>query len=238
MHATIEQLLAIRDREPVAATLKQHVDLCLWCRERLDQFALARNQLNHLPEHSPWCDYWPDILARHEQARQSQQHRRKLARYGGLGLAASALLASILFVYQANDADHGKVTENTPVVVLNDTAAPAVIIAGENVPQSEQLAPDITSTEAELDTLIVHSARLEAVLHALPERPRVTRAGTSDLITELQDSVALLDYQLIVNTAELPEQASRQLWQQRVDLMNSLVNVRYAEAQQVAYTPN
>ena len=86
--------------------------------------------------------------------------------------------------------------------------------------------------------MIARSARLEAVLHALPRRPRVIRAGTTDLITGLQEGVALIDYQLNFNTGDQPAQVSRQLWQQRVDLMNSLVNVRYAEMQHVAYSPN
>ncbi|MBF8269750.1 MAG: hypothetical protein HW386_1459 [Gammaproteobacteria bacterium] len=231
MHATIEQLLAIRDREPVAAGLKQHVDTCLLCRERLDKFILARNELNRLPGQSPRRNYWPDILARHERGRQSRNYRRKLARYSGFGLAASTLLVSVLFIYQTNDADNG-------TVVLDSTAAPAKSVAEDNVPPDDQLASIAKSVEPELNTLIARSARLEAALHALPQRPHVARASTSDLITGLQDGVALIDYQLNFTAGNLPAQTSRQLWQQRVDLMNSLVNVRYAEAQQVAYTTN
>ena len=238
MHATIEQLLAIRDREPVADGLRQHVDMCLLCWERLDKFVLARNELNRLPQHSPRRDYWPEVLARHKHGRQSLKLRRNLTRYSGFGLAASALLASVLFIYQTNDTGNDKVAETTPTVVLESTATPVISVAEDNGPTNDQLGSSPASVKPELDTLIARSARLEAVLHALPRRPRVIRAGTTDLITGLQEGVALIDYQLNFNTGDQPAQVSRQLWQQRVDLMNSLVNVRYAEMQHVAYSPN
>ena len=236
MHATIEQLLAIRDREPLAIAIRQHAELCLLCRERLDELVLIQAELKRLPEQAPPQDHWPDIQAQSEHRMRASRQRQKLLRYSGYGLAASALLASILIVYQSEYFPEPAVT---PQVVMENEPAKAAQISVMTPGQTDtdpQAVPDAGDTD--LNELIARSARLEAVLHAMPRRPRVTRASTADLITGLQDGVALVDYQLNFSARDLPAQTSRQLWQQRVDLMNSLVTVRYAEAQQVAYTPN
>ena len=74
------------------------------------------------------------------------------------------------------------------------------------------------------------NARLEALLATLPER-QVMRGRTAFTVAELEDRLALLDDRLSRVTLEpnAPERAER-LWQQRVDVMNSLVQVRYADA--------
>ena len=49
---------------------------------------------------------------------------------------------------------------------------------------------------------------------------------------ELCDRIAFLDEQLVYGAAgELPAPQRAALWSGRVELMNALVNVRYAEAQ-------
>jgi len=74
------------------------------------------------------------------------------------------------------------------------------------------------------------NARLEELLATLPER-RVMRGRTAFTVAELEDRLALLDDRLSRVTLEpnAPERAER-LWRQRVDVMNSLVQVRYADA--------
>ena len=74
------------------------------------------------------------------------------------------------------------------------------------------------------------NARLEELLATLPER-QVMRGRTAFTVAELEDRLALLDDRLSRVTLEpnAPERAER-LWRQRVDVMNSLVQVRYADA--------
>jgi hypothetical protein len=74
------------------------------------------------------------------------------------------------------------------------------------------------------------NARLEQLLATLPER-QVMRGRTAFTVAELEDRLALLDDRLSRVTLEpnAPERAER-LWRQRVDVMNSLVQVRYADA--------
>ena len=79
-----------------------------------------------------------------------------------------------------------------------------------------------------IQSLVSRSQRLEAVLNTLPPRPTVERAATSAAIDELQTRIQLLDQQL--SAANDDRYRTQRLWSARVQLMNSLVYVRYAEA--------
>jgi len=84
--------------------------------------------------------------------------------------------------------------------------------------------------------LVEESARLERILTVLPERARVMNVGTMGTIVGLEDQVALIDHQLTLGAATGLGGESRQaLWRERVDVMNALVQVRYAQAQRVGY---
>jgi chitinase len=91
------------------------------------------------------------------------------------------------------------------------------------VPEAESLAD-----------LRERSQALEALLAAMPERPAVERAGTSVPIESLQSQVQWLDHQLSLAGADGRSAESEQLWRDRVEVMNSLVQLRAVEAQLVA----
>ena len=79
------------------------------------------------------------------------------------------------------------------------------------------------------DTVRAENARLEMLLAALPEM-RVMRGSTAFTVSQLEDRLAFVDDRLSHITLEpnAPEHAER-LWRERVELMNSLVQVRYAD---------
>jgi hypothetical protein len=79
--------------------------------------------------------------------------------------------------------------------------------------------------------LRARSQALEAVLAALPERPAVARADTSLPIDSLESQVQWLDHQLSVAGSQFPAPQAEALWRDRVEVMNSLVQLRYVEAQ-------
>ena len=74
------------------------------------------------------------------------------------------------------------------------------------------------------------NARLERILATLPER-HAMRGSTAFTVAELEDRLALVDdrLSLVVLEPNAPERAE-QLWRERVGVMNSLVQVRYADA--------
>ena len=71
--------------------------------------------------------------------------------------------------------------------------------------------------------------RLERILAMLPER-HAMRGSTAFTVAELEDRLALVDDRLsrIALEPNAPERAE-QLWRERVGVMNSLVQVRYAD---------
>lgn len=78
------------------------------------------------------------------------------------------------------------------------------------------------------DAVRAENARLETLLAALPE-VHVMRGSTAFTVSQLEDRLAFVDDRLSRITLEpnAPEHAER-LWRERVELMNSLVQVRYA----------
>jgi hypothetical protein len=71
--------------------------------------------------------------------------------------------------------------------------------------------------------------RLESILAALPER-NAMRGSTAFTVAELEDRLALLDDRLsrIALEPNAPERAEA-LWRERVGVMHTLVQVRYAD---------
>ncbi len=71
--------------------------------------------------------------------------------------------------------------------------------------------------------------RLEKILAVLPER-HAMRGSTAFTVAELEDRLALVDDRLsrIALEPNAPERAE-QLWRERIGVMNSLVQVRYAD---------
>jgi hypothetical protein len=68
------------------------------------------------------------------------------------------------------------------------------------------------------------------LLQRLPERPRIERVSTAAMIDTIEDRIQWLDFQLSdASDSGLNEEQTRRLWRERVELMDSLVKVRYAE---------
>ncbi|MGH8130913.1 MAG: hypothetical protein ACRES3_08680 [Steroidobacteraceae bacterium] len=101
--------------------------------------------------------------------------------------------------------------------------------------QSAQRALATASVPAPAGTVLIaadvqaENDRLEWLLATLPERSAM-RGSTAFTVAELEDRLAFLDDRLSRVSLEpnAPER-SEQLWRERVELMHSLVQVRYAD---------
>ena len=116
------------------------------------------------------------------------------------------------------------------VVALSVTqrraTSPAPAVAAVAAVAAPQSVDDVEQLRAQ-------SVALEQLLAALPERPTVMRAETAVPIDTLEAQVQWLDHQLSAGDDASPGD-ERQLWRERVEVMNSLVRLRYAEVQRVA----
>jgi hypothetical protein len=214
MHARIEQLLSIRDGDPVDAGIAGHVGECPACSERLRNLALVREQLQSLPALEAPGPSWDRIQSRMAEARPATR--------GWRGLRAHAMAASVIvgigFVVVAGFlVRHGGPAHEVAPQVALDPAGPV----------------DDANHVAEL---VAQSQRLDDLLQALPERPRIERVSTAATIDTLEERVQWLDVQLSQTPdARLSDAQARRLWRERVDLMDSLVKVRYAEAGRTSF---
>lgn len=88
---------------------------------------------------------------------------------------------------------------------------------------------------SELNVLRAQSSQLEGELAALPDEPRVQRAGTAATIADVTDRIAAIDYQLSDPNVSLSPEEEEIFWRERVRLMKLLVQLRYAQTQRTAF---
>ncbi|NJD31037.1 MAG: hypothetical protein FIB04_04055 [Gammaproteobacteria bacterium] len=211
MHARIDQLLSLRDGEPTDAAVRAHVESCGDCTDALVRLQGVRERLRKLPPADAQPHAWQAIeakLAGHESAARRQLRVTRLA--AAASVAALAVLAAVALQ------DRWRVSPvHEPVVAT---------------------APAKTTDPAAVEQLRERSVALEQLLAAMPARPAVERADVSMPIDTLEAQVQWLDHQLSLAGAERggPGRSdAERLWRERVELMSSLVQLRYVEAQRV-----
>ena len=188
---------------------RKHEMICgLTADERV---ALSRG-LAALPDTMPPRVVWHRIR---EQAAAEGLFRRPLPSrrayaFAGTGIAAAIALMAILLPRLAG----------TPGVEFS--AVPDNVVVSN---------PPVNT----LQSLMVESQQLEDDLRALPAEPRVLVAGTQATILELEDRIAAIDYQLSDPQARLSDADREVFWRERVRLMKSLVQLRYAQTQRAAF---
>jgi len=90
-------------------------------------------------------------------------------------------------------------------------------------------APVAEEAEPTYFELVQQTAQLEELLALMPAPRRAMRAGTASTIVGLEDRIALIDVVLESSDAAEPEYREA-LMRDRVEIMNALVNVRYAQS--------
>jgi len=194
--------------------------------------------LRRLPEIDPPADAWARIRA--------SQHRPFWARPKAVwsGVAVAACAALIVVSLQIREPESAV---TAPMVV---EAAPT-----DSAPVVPTAVGGSAGDRGDVEALRRQSRQLELRLAALPRRSQVVRADVAGMISELQDQIAAVDYQIrrtgsaSSSTARWPaptpaavysvdrvgEYEQDQLWGERVQLMDRLVRVRFAEAGVAAY---
>src|SRR5262245_50705242 len=89
MHASIEELLSLRDGEPVTDATTAHVAACGRCRTELDQLRHVSTGLAALPLHDPAPSAWAEITQR------ASRPARSPVAFVAAGFAAAAALALV-----------------------------------------------------------------------------------------------------------------------------------------------
>ena len=183
------------------------------CALTAEEHDALQNGLRAMPETMPPRIVWRRIV---EQAEAEGLVKQPLARrrstwYAGLGVAAAALVAAVMLpgLLQGPDERFSPVPQNVPT----------------------NLATSLNT----IQTLMVESRQLESDLRELPAEPSVMRAGTMATISDLEDRIAAIDYQLNDPEVQMSVEDRELFWRERVRLMKSLLQLRYAQAQRAAF---
>jgi hypothetical protein len=207
MHASIDHLLSLRDGEPVDAATAAHVEQCPHCSAELRRLQQAQAKLQAVPQLDA-----PLSFAELQQAmaRPRAPSRRVLS---GRLVAAAALGTLAVIVFVAIRDDTAPVVAHVDPHSVESPAAPANAVA-----------------PVQMTELVAQSQHLEDLLQRLPERPRIERVSTAATIDTIEQRIQWLDFQLSdAPDSGLNEEQTHRLWRERVELMDSLVKVRYAE---------
>ena len=179
-----------------------------------------RQGLIDLPDTMPRRSVWRRIeaQARAEGMLAKQRVHQQLKWLVGAGIAAAVVLA-VLRLPGALDPDA------------------AEQIAGEReFPTEPRYTEQTASSNAQaLNVLMVQSQQFEHELRAIPYQPRLMRASTAAAISSLEDRIAAIDYQLNYSAIRMSPAQTRLYWRERVRLMDSLVKLRYAQAQRASF---
>jgi hypothetical protein len=183
------------------------------CALTAEEHAALRTGLGALPDTMPPRVVWQRIREQGEAegllGRRGVMQRRS-SWYMGVGLAAAAVVAAVVL--------------------------PGLLRA----PADMTTVPPLTGTEPQvqlttLQTLMRESRDLESSLRALPNAPTVQRASTMATIADLEDRIAAIDYQLNDPSIDMSDGDRELFWRERVRLMKSLLQLRYAQAQRAAF---
>ena len=205
MHASLEQLMSLRDEEPEALEVQEHVRGCEECARVLNELAMVRDDLAHLADPLPPPDVWGRITAATHERTTS---RRRWLPAAGVGLVASVVGALLL------------VNPGLRMPVATDSPQTTVTGAGASTAN-----PDIGQLQAQSQYL----ERAVLDLNGNAERMPVS-AGTATTVAALEDRIALVDYEIGSASARGTGNPDLVLlWKQRVDLLQSLAAVRYAQ---------
>ena len=183
------------------------------CALTAEEQAALRSGLHALPDTIPPRAVWQRIREQGEAEgllRGRTFVQRPSSWYAGVGIAAAALVAAIVL--------------------------PGLL----HRPADMTTVPDTTGTTSEvqlttLQTLMRESRDLESSLRALPDAPAVQRASTMATIADLEDRISAIDYQLNDPSVDLSDEDRELFWRERVRLMKSLLQLRYAQAQRAAF---
>ena len=183
------------------------------CALTAEEHAALKSGLNALPDTMPPRDVWLRIReqAEAEGLIVSKGAQRRSAWYMGAGLAAAALGAAVMVPGLLQEPDEA------------GTVVPASVGTSSQVPLTT------------LQTLMTESRDIENNLRALPDAPRVQRASTMATISDLEDRIAAIDFQLNDPEVQMSPEDTELFWRERVRLMKSLLQLRYAQAQRAAF---
>jgi hypothetical protein len=227
MHPSTEDLLSVRDGEPLDARTSEVIAARALHLNEVERLRRTQHALRNLPELEAPAGAWERIEAVEHGTR--YRSARWMRRAAGAGVAAAVAAAAIVYVAAPWDRPATVASATTPT-----TAAPVGELPAFDGPSPGALGARVVP--ASYTALVAESARLERLLGQISYQQPLMSGATAGTIAGLEDRIGVIDEQLTYSTARrVPEPQVGALWGERVELMNALVHVRYAQAQPMGF---
>jgi hypothetical protein len=233
MHPSTEDLLSVRDGEPVDAEVRAAITGDVAQSREVERLRSARHALRSLPDVAPPDGVWEQIVASERETRPRSAPWRKYA--AGAGIAAAVAALAIFVIGSPSRPNSGESPSAIPAgqgLSTNTEPFQSTVVGADTPSDPDAAFVGGRIVPASYPALVQESARLDRALRRVPYQRPVMSAETATTIAGLEDRIALIDEQITYSNARSVPQPQRvALWGERVDLMNALVHVRYAQAQ-------
>jgi len=227
--------LSVRDGEPVDAEVRAAIAGDIAQAREVERLRSVRHALRGLPELAPPDGVWEQIAAAERDTRPRTAPWRTYA--AGAGIAA-AVAALAIFVMSSPSRTTGGFVAPPTTSASNGVAtgtigdAPSTGVDADTPFDPDGLLVGGRVVPASYPALMQESARLDRALRRLRYQRPMMSAETATTIAGLEDRIAVIDEQITYSNArDVPQPQRVALWGERVDLMNALVHVRYAQEQ-------
>lgn len=235
MRPSTEDLLSVRDGEPVDSEIRAAIAGDVAQAREVERLRSVRHALRGLPELRAPDGVWQRIAAAERDARPPGARWRKYAAGAGIAAAVAAVALFVLGSQSRSTAGHATppaIEASNGLRTGRTGASPSSEVGGDAPFDADSALSGGRSVPASYPALVQESARLDRALRRLPRQRPLMSAETATTIAGLEDRIALIDEQITYGNARgLPQPQRVALWGERVDLMNALVHVRYAQAQ-------
>jgi len=235
MHPSTEDLLSVRDGEPVDAEVRAAIAGDIAQAREVERLRSVRHALRGLPELAAPDGVWEQIVAAEHETRPRNARWPKYA--AGAGIAAAVAAVAIFVIGLPSRPPGGFATPPTTPAGNGHTTrtideSPSTMVGADTPFDPDGLLVGGRVVPASYPALMQESARLDRALRRLRYQRPMMSAETATTIAGLEDRIALIDEQITYSNArDVPQPQRVALWGERVDLMNALVHVRYAQAQ-------
>jgi hypothetical protein len=211
MHTRTEDLLSLRDGEPIDAATRERLLADASALRELERLDRVRDELRELPRMEPPARAWDRIEAA-SAARRARSVGPTARVVGSAALAAGIALVAVWSLALRNEVPGLPPATTTPSVTAGTAASAAPVVP------------------VRYASLVEESERLDRMFARLPGQRSLMDASMAGMIAGLEDHIAWLDEQLTLAVAggAAPEQREP-LWSERVDMMNALLHLRYAQ---------
>lgn len=193
------------------------------CGLTVDERDKLKSSLAALPDTMPPRSVWRRIEA---QATAEGLLRHRFSFVGARWLAGGGIAAAVVLVVL------GLPRDAIQPATIAESSVPATV-PDHRAESSQPAGADLELRT--IDALVTRSRVLERDLRRLPSSPALTRASTAATIDRLERQIAVIDHRLNDPRIRLTRRQQELYWRERVRLMNSLLQLRYAQLQRGAF---